>query len=99
MHSNQWPLSQLSRDLLTSSIGRFLRTHRNGLKALADFMNATPADRTEAQFEQECAQAREAHEAEKQRIRDALAGGCTVPKRCHMSTPCSRRLVRARHSR
>jgi hypothetical protein len=70
--SNRSPLSILSSDMLTSSIGRFLRTHRQGLKPLDEFMASAPPDRTEEQFEQERRQAKEAFRAAEQRVRASL---------------------------
>ena len=70
--SNQLPLSIMSRAVLTSSIGRFLRTHRQGEKLLHEFMAASPRDRTEAQVEQERTQPNEARRAAEQRARASL---------------------------
>jgi hypothetical protein len=58
--------------MLASSIGRFLRTHRQGHKLLHEFMASAPADRTEEQFEQERRQANEAFRAAEQRVRASL---------------------------
>jgi hypothetical protein len=71
--SNRWPLSILSSDMLTSSIGRFLRTHRQGLRLLDEFMASAPPDRTEEQFEQERRQAKEAFRAAEHRVRETFA--------------------------
>jgi hypothetical protein len=67
--SKQWPISTMSRDILASSIGRFLRTHRQGIKLLGEFMASTPADRTEEQFEQERQQEAAKLEAAAERVR------------------------------
>jgi hypothetical protein len=69
---NQWPLSIMSRDMLTSNIARFLRTHRQGLKLLGEFMASAPADRTEEQFEQERGQANQEFQAAQDRVRASL---------------------------
>jgi hypothetical protein len=70
--SERWPLSGLCADMLASAVGRFLRTHRQGLKLLDEFMASAPPDRTEEQFEQERRQAKEARQAAEQRVRASL---------------------------
>jgi hypothetical protein len=67
--SEQWPLFPMSREVLTSSIGSFLRTHRQGLMLLHEFMASEPADRTEAEFEVERLLAKQAHQAAVERVR------------------------------
>ena len=58
-----WPGSIIDTTMLVESVGRFLRTHRDGERLLYGFLDSAPVDRSEEEYERECQEERERHEA------------------------------------
>jgi hypothetical protein len=58
----RWPVPLITEILIKDEIGQFLRTHRDGDVVLRDLLNSVPPDRTEEQFNVECAERRARHD-------------------------------------
>jgi hypothetical protein len=57
-----WPGSIVEQAMLEKAVGAFLRTHLRGDRLLLEWMASVPADRTEAQYDEERAAARAQNE-------------------------------------
>lgn len=59
-----WPGSIIDQHSLIESIGKFLRTHKDGDQRLMDWLESVPPDRTEEEYrqlQQDAADENEAH--------------------------------------
>ena len=59
---NEWPGSVIDRAMIAKSVGRFLRTHRDGKNLLLEWLDSRPADRSEMEYAEERARVRQEHE-------------------------------------
>jgi hypothetical protein len=71
-NTQSWPCNQLDRTVLTSEIGKFLRSHSDGFSKLIELLHSVPPDRTEEEFTQLVRLAAEKHEAGVQEVIDRI---------------------------